>query len=44
MQDRMLSSDSYEKALGIIGEYVNITSVDDIDEEEYFENEEMTMI
>lgn len=42
MQDRVLSSDSYEKALGIIGEYVNITSVD---EEEYFENEEeMTMI
>ena len=45
MQNRVLGSDSYEKALGIIGEYVNITSIDDIDEEEYFENEEeITMI
>ena len=28
MCDRILESESYYKALGIIGEYVNITSVD----------------
>lgn len=29
MTDRIYKSGSYEEALGIIGEYVNITSVDD---------------
>ena len=29
MCDRIYESDSYDKALCIIGEYVNITSVDD---------------
>ncbi len=34
MCERITSSDSYEEALGIIGEYVNITSVDDEESEE----------
>lgn len=33
MTDRIYKSGSYEEALGIIGEYVNITSVDDPDDE-----------
>lgn len=33
MQDRVFSSSSYEEALCIIGEYVNIVSVDDEDDE-----------
>lgn len=33
MQKRVLSSNSYDEALGIIGEYVNIVSVEDIDDE-----------
>lgn len=32
MAARVYKSGSYEEALGIIGEYVNITSVDDPDE------------
>ena len=32
MTDKVLNSGSYEEALGIIGEYVNITSVDDPDD------------
>ncbi len=32
MTDKVFKSGSYEEALGIIGEYVNITSVDDPDE------------
>lgn len=33
MSARVFGSGSYEEALGIIGEYVNITSVDDPDED-----------
>lgn len=33
MNTRIRASDSYYKALGIISEYVNITSVDDMDED-----------
>lgn len=40
MCDRIRESGDYYKALGITGEYVNITSVDDMDEDE---NEEMEM-
>jgi len=29
MSEKVFNSDSYEEALGIIGEYVNITSVDE---------------
>ena len=32
MTSKIFKSGSYEEALGIIGEYVNITSVDDPDE------------
>ena len=32
MTSKVFKSGSYEEALGIIGEYVNITSVDDPDE------------
>ncbi len=34
MYDRIRESGSYDQALGIIGEYVNITSADDIGEDE----------
>lgn len=34
MIQRVRDSHSYHAALGIIGEYVNITSVDDMDEDE----------
>lgn len=37
MCGRIHKSGDYYKALGVIGEYVNITSVDDIPEEEDFE-------
>ena len=40
MTDRVYSTGSYEEALNIIGEYVNITSVDD----EIEENEEVVMM
>ena len=33
MTERVLNSGSYEEALGIIGEFVNITSVDESDED-----------
>lgn len=33
MTKKVFESSSYEEALGIIGEYVNITSVDDPDED-----------
>ena len=33
MTSKVYKSGSYEEALGIIGEYVNITSVDDPDED-----------
>ena len=32
MTSKVFKSGSYEEALGIIGEYINITSVDDPDE------------
>ena len=32
MTNKVFASGSYEKALGIIGDYVNITSVDEPDE------------
>ena len=32
MTEKVFSSGSYDEALGIIGEYVNITSVDDPDD------------
>ncbi|MDE7229696.1 MAG: hypothetical protein K2N56_04375 [Oscillospiraceae bacterium] len=40
MSARVYDSGSYDEALGIIGEYVNITSVDD--PHENFEMEELT--
>ncbi len=33
MTERVFNSGSYEEALGIIGEFVNITSVDESDED-----------
>lgn len=33
MKEGEMSSESYDKALCILGDYVNITSVDDMDEE-----------
>lgn len=33
MSEKVFKSDSYEEALSIIGEYVNITSVDEPDED-----------
>ncbi len=33
MMERVFNSGSYEEALGIIGEFVNITSVDESDED-----------
>ena len=33
MRDRMMQSGSYNEALVIIGDYVNVTSVDDMDED-----------
>ena len=42
MSSRVMSSGSYGEALGIIGEYVNVTSedeTDDFDDEEYDEDE-----
>ncbi len=33
MTNKVFSSGNYEEALGIIGEYVNITSVDEPDED-----------
>ena len=33
MTDKVFGGGSYEEALGIIGEYVNITSVDEPDED-----------
>ena len=41
MLDRVRESGSYYQALGVIGEYVNITSADDVAEDE---SEEMEMI
>ena len=40
MCNRIRESGSYDKALVIIGEYVNITSVDDEDEVEEFDEDE----
>lgn len=37
MCTRIRASDNYDKALGIIMEYVNVTSIDDVDETEGFE-------
>lgn len=37
MTEKVFGSGSYEEALGIIGEYVNITSVDEPDEDVGFE-------
>ena len=42
MSDRIRACDNYDKALGIIGEYVNITSVYDMPEDE--ENMEEGMV
>ena len=39
MTKRVYASDNYDKALGIIGEYVNITSAEDMDED-YDEDED----
>ena len=33
MSEKVFNSGSYEEALGVIGEYVNITSVDEPDED-----------
>lgn len=47
MSERIYEAGNYDKALGIIGEYVNITSVDEDedmdDEEDYDEDEGMEM-
>lgn len=40
MRERITSCGSYDKALCIIGEYVNITSVDDGEDFDEYENEE----
>ena len=40
MCSRITSCGSYYEALGIIGEYVNITSVDEDEDEEYDEDDE----
>ncbi len=37
MSEKVFNSGSYEEALGIIGEYVNITSVDEPNEDVGFE-------
>lgn len=42
MTERVMDSGSYDEALRIIGEYVNITSVDD-EEEDYFNDEDEGM-
>ena len=42
MTSRVLNSGSYEEALSILGEYVNITSVDDPNEDVKMEMEELT--
>ncbi len=42
MKSRVLNSGSYEEALGILGEYVNITSVDEPNEDVKMEMEELT--
>ncbi|MCQ4770277.1 hypothetical protein NE579_07350 [Intestinimonas massiliensis] len=40
MSARVFASGSYHEALGIIGEYVNITSVEDgLDEDEYYDED-----
>ena len=39
MRDRVYACGSYYEALGIIGEYVNITSVDDPDDSEDFDDD-----
>ena len=41
MTSKVLGSGSYDEALGIIGEYVNITSVDEYDDQD--EDPEMSM-
>ncbi len=40
MTDRIYESGSYDQALGIIGEYVNITSVDDGEDEDMDDGED----
>lgn len=40
MTKRVTSSGSYSEALGIIGEYVNITSVDEDEDEDWEDNED----
>lgn len=42
MTSWVLNSGSYEEALGILGEYVNITSVDEPNEDVKMEMEELT--
>lgn len=36
MMERATTSGSYDKALGIIGEYVNVTSAEDVEMEQEF--------
>ena len=43
MRERIYKSGSYEEALGIIGEYVNITSAEEIDENVFEERMEMNL-
>ncbi len=42
MTEKVFKSGSYEEALGIIGEYVNITSVDEPTEDVEMRMEELT--
>jgi hypothetical protein len=44
MRERIHSADSYYKALDIIGEYVNITSVDDGMSDSDFDEDEAPVI
>lgn len=43
MTNRIYASGSYDQALGIIGEYVNITSVDDGEDMDDYEDEGLSM-
>ena len=43
MRERIMSGGSYENALCILGEYVNITSVDEYEEQAYTDYEEYCM-
>ena len=39
MSTRVMRSGSYNEALSIIGEYVNITAIDEEEEEDFYDDE-----